>query len=46
MSTNDWGKFNGVKDERMMALRAAMPDVAKAFGRLAGAATAEGVLDT
>ena len=46
MSTNDWGKFIGATDERMMALRAAMPDVAKAFGRLAGAATAEGVLDT
>ena len=41
---NDWGKFVGTTDERMMALSAAMPDVAKAFGRLTGAATAEGIL--
>lgn len=46
MSTNDWGKFVGATDERMMALRTAIPDIAKAFGRLEGAATAEGVLDT
>ena len=46
MSTADWEQFLGVTDERMMGLRQAMPDVSKAFGRLAGAATAEGILDT
>ncbi len=46
MSTSDWEAFVGVTDERMANLRQAMPDVAKAFGRLAGVATAKGVLDT
>lgn len=30
----------------MMALRQAIPDVAEAFGRLAGVSTAKGPLDT
>ncbi len=40
---SDWGKFVGATDEHMMALSTTMPEVAKAFGRLAGAATAEGI---
>ncbi len=46
MSTNDWSDFVEETDTRMSALRTAMPDVAKAFGRLAGAATVKGELDT
>lgn len=46
MSAADWHQFLKETDGRMAALRKAMPDVAQAFGRLAGAATAEGALDT
>ena len=46
MSTADWSSFLEETDGRMAKLRDAMPDVARAFGRLAGAATAAGTLDT
>lgn len=46
MSTSDWQSFLEETDGRMNALRTAMPEVAKAFGRLAGTATAAGTLDT
>ena len=45
MAVKDWKAFVAETDARMGALREGMPDVAKAFGRLAGAATADGALD-
>lgn len=46
MSASNWKTFLDTTDKRMGALREAMPEVARAFGRLAGAATAAGSLDT
>lgn len=46
MSTHNWHEFINQTDARTNALREALPDVTKAFGRLAGAATAQGTLDT
>lgn len=46
MTTSNWGAFLQETDDRMAALREAMPETARAFGRLAGAATASHALDT
>ncbi|MCX2724335.1 carboxymuconolactone decarboxylase family protein [Roseibium salinum] len=46
MAITDWNSFVGQTDERMAALRKDAPDVAKAFGALAGAAIKPGALDS
>jgi len=46
MAVSDWTAFVEQTDERMVAVRKGNPDVAKAFGALAGAATKAGALDT
>ena len=45
MAETDWPAFVDQTNARMAALRAAMPDAAKAFGLLAGAAIRDGALD-
>lgn len=45
MSVQDWSGFVDETNRRMNELRKAMPDVAKGFSGLAGAATASGALD-
>lgn len=45
MAVSDWNTFIAQTDERMAAVRKGIPDVAKGFGALAKAATADGVLD-
>lgn len=44
MAVNDWDSFVAQTDARMAALRKGAPEMAKAFGGLAKAATAEGAL--
>ncbi len=46
MTAADWGGFLKETDARMAALRKAMPETARAFAGLAGAATASAALDT
>ncbi|WP_428651616.1 carboxymuconolactone decarboxylase family protein [Roseibium sp.] len=45
MAVSDWTSFLKQTDARMAAVRKGAPDVAKAFGALAGAATKPGALD-
>ena len=45
MAVTDWDAFIAQTDERMGEVRKGAPDVARAFGALAKAATAEGALD-
>ena len=46
MSVGKWEDFIAQTDKRMAEVRAGVPDVAKAFGGLAKAAIAPGVLDS
>ena len=46
MAVNKWKEFLKQTDGRMAATRSGCPDVAKAFGELARAATCPGALDT
>lgn len=46
MSTTNWPDFLAQTDQRMSALRRAMPETSKGFGAVAKAAIAPGALDS
>ncbi len=46
MAVTDWDAFISQTDERMAAVRKGVPDVAKGFAALAGAAIKPGALDS
>lgn len=46
MAADDWKRLTDQTNQRMGALRKALPDTARAFGDLAKAAIAQGALDS